>query len=125
MSAGDFDQSSVNVFGHSLSVPANIEVSAILQPLPQLCPLLLHPMLNVNLVSLITGESGRKLVEVTCFLRIGELISVKKVGLGVLIAKEKPIAARMAVTSAVLEKCAKRGDPCAGADHDDIPVRCR
>ena len=120
----DFDQGSMHVLGHSLGVSADIEVSAILQPAPQLCPFFLHPMLDVNFVGLIAGESSRELVQVTRLLRVGEFIGIEKVGLGVLVAKEEPVATRMAVTSAVLEKSAKRGDPCPRADHDDIPIRC-
>ncbi len=64
-------------------------------------------------------------MKLPCFLCGSELIPVEKIGFGVLISKEEPITARVAVASAVLEKGTERSDSSSWTDHDDIFVRGR
>ena len=59
------------------------------------------------------------------FLGSQEFIAVKEVGFLVLISEKEPIATRVAMDGAVLEKGSKRGDTSSRADHDHVAVRWR
>ena len=58
MARGDLEKRGMNIFRHSFGIATNIEVGAILQPTPKLGTFLLHPMLDVDFVSLVPRESG-------------------------------------------------------------------
>ncbi len=58
MFLNDLMQRDINIFCHSSSVAADKEVSAGLKPVEDIFALLEHSMLDVNLIRLISGESG-------------------------------------------------------------------
>ena len=58
----------MHVLGHALRVPADVEVGAFFKPAPEFGPFLFHPVLDVDLLSLVAGEGGGEFVEVAGFL---------------------------------------------------------
>src|SRR5919206_4527595 len=55
---GDVPQRLVDVPGHAGGVPADVEAGALPEPVPQLGAVLAHPVLDVDLGALVTGEGG-------------------------------------------------------------------
>lgn len=120
----DFEQGGMDILGHPLGISTHVEVGALFQPAPELSALLLHSVLNVDLLRLIPGEGGGKFMEVSGFLCGCEFVAVKEVGLCVLIPKKEPVPPCVAMLGPMLEKGPKRCDSGPGADHDDIPIGC-
>ena len=125
MLGNDRHQGCVNVFGHSLCVAADVEERTLVQPAPEFSALFFHAVLHIDFVGLISGKRGGEFVKDSGLLGSQEFLAVKEIGFLVLISEQEPIATRVAMDGAVLEKGSKRGDTGSRADHDHVAVRWR
>src|SRR5260370_35001194 len=92
--AGLFDdsmQSRIDIFGHSLGITAHVEVSAVLQPSPQISCVFQHSMLNVDFLRLIPRERRTESSENAVLFTADQFVLIKKIGAFFLIAEKYPI----------------------------------
>ena len=84
----DLDERAVHVFGHAGLVATDVEVRAVVEPFPNFCAVLFEPVLNVDLLFLVTGPSRREPVEVAAVHPAFDLFLVVVLGVLRLVAEE-------------------------------------
>ncbi|MNH12164.1 hypothetical protein D3C79_716990 [compost metagenome] len=108
----------VDVLGHAPGVTTDIEVSALLQPAPQVSALLEHALLYIDFLRLVTGEGGVQAAQVAVALPGQQFVAVIKITGGLLLAEQQPVAPTGSHRLTFLKKSPKRRNPRAWADHD-------
>src|ERR1043166_672009 len=103
----------MHIFGHPMGITAHVKIGAILEPGPQFPPLLFHSMLDVNFLGLIAGKRQIQAMQNTLLLEAAKVLFIKEVGLAMLLAEEKPVAASISLEGALFQEGAEGGDPCA------------
>ena len=94
---------------HALGIATDIDMRALLQPLPEQSGLLQHAMLYVDLLGLIARERGIQTGQHTTTQPALDLATVEKILAGALIAKEQPVGAtRRGKVCSALHAPAKR-----------------
>src|ERR1043165_4094877 len=115
---GDREQRVLDVLGHALGVATDVEVRALLQPLPELGGSLLHAVLDIDLLRLVAREGEVEAVQRAPALPVHDLVLVEEVGRALLVAEEQPVLPLGATRLAFLEEGTERRDAGARADHD-------
>src|ERR1019366_6096152 len=98
----DVEQGGVHILGHALGVATDIEISAALDPGPELGRILPHPVLHVKLEQLIPREGGVDPRHFSLREPASPFLLVEIIRRAVLIAEEHPIAPGRAAGDAVL-----------------------
>ena len=86
-------RASFDVLGHAGGVAADVEVGAALEPGVELGGVLLHAVLDVDLVGLVAGEGGVEAGEEAVLVHGEELVFVEEVEGAALLAEEEPVVA--------------------------------
>src|SRR5579862_3987204 len=108
--------------GHCAFAGGDIDEGALGEPCPQRCRLFEQAMLNINLVRLVARKRGVETGQEPVAVIILEFGLEQEIGGPALIAEHEPVAGARAKRPALLQKGAERGEPGAGADHDDRRV---
>jgi hypothetical protein len=111
-------QSFIHILGNAACVTANVEMSSLFEPIPELFCILDHAMLHVDLEILIPRKRGIEPSQHTIALIRFEFFLVEEVAARFLRAEEEPIAAFCAGRFPFLKKRAERRDACTRAHHD-------
>ena len=115
----DAVQGFIDILGHAFGITADVEVRAVLQPLPKLAGSLEHAGLDIDLFFLIAAERGVEAGEEAFLRPFDDLIVVKKVTGAFLVAEEQPVLTWSGGGLAFFNESPERGDAGAGAHHDD------
>ena len=121
-SSHDFVERVVDIFGHAVRVPADVKMSALLEPVPQLGRVLEHPVLDIDFEILVAGERRIEPGQDAVPPQRLQFIFVEKIAARFLRSEKQPVAAFGPSRSALLQKCAERRNACAGTNHDDRRV---
>src|ERR1700738_1121768 len=101
----------VDVLGHRVGRAADVQLSPVLQPSPQLRASPAHQVLHIDLLLLVPGECQVKLGEQPVGVHRLDLVAVVEVSGGVLLAEEQPVGSGGAEGGSFLQGTAERGDP--------------
>src|SRR5882672_7143998 len=119
MGRHDVDQRALDVLGHSLAIAADVNVSALGKPSPQVAADLAHAVLHVDFLIAVARPGKREPGQHACRLHRGQFVLVKEVISAALVAEEQPISSAGSRRHALLKKGAERRNSGAGTDHDD------
>src|SRR5262249_61282998 len=108
------------ILGHAFCIAADINMSAIGKPGPQVPPDLAHTILDINLFVAVARPSKRQSRQKAGRLHLPELVLVEKIEVGMLMTEEQPIATFRAGCATLLQKCTECRDPRARSDHHDL-----
>ena len=84
-------QGDIHVFCHPGSVTADKKVGTRLEPIEDVLAVLEQSILDINLVRLISGESGVESGQKALLLQLFKLLLIKEVAVATLFAKEEPV----------------------------------
>ena len=110
----------MDVFGHARFVTADVEVRAVVEPLPDFCTVFLEAVLDVDLLFLVAGPSGGELVEVAAVHPAFDLLLVVVFRVLRLVTKEEPVSTLGFVVNTLFHEGAEGSDTCTWSDHDDV-----
>src|SRR5947209_5607741 len=116
----DFSQRRIDILRHSLRVAAHEKVGALaLEPFPNFCSIVVHLMLDINLLGLIARPCAIEACEKPFFLERLEFLAVGKIAPLMLRPKKEPVLSCCSGRSALLQIRAERRHSSSGANHDD------
>ena len=115
----DFDQGVFDIACHACGVAADVEVCALLQPVPNFGGAFGDFVLDVDFVFALSAPCKVGAGEEAVFAPFAPFELVEEVVGQALVAEEEPVFAAVAIGGALLHKGAEGGDACACADHDD------
>src|SRR5262249_32185505 len=115
----DFAQHRIDIFCHSLRVAADKKVGALgVEPFPNLRGIVLHPVLDVNFLSLIPRPRAIEPREKPVLLKGLEFFAVSKIASLMLRSEEEPVLPLCPGRFAFLQVRAERRNSSSGPDHD-------
>ena len=118
----DKDERRLHVRSHAARVAAYVDMGAPLDPRVQLGRLLLHLMLDVDLLRSVTREREIKAMQLLFRQRLLPLDLIEEFAAKVPIAEEQPVSTPRSRRHAMLDEGPERRDPGAGANHDDVSI---
>src|SRR5690625_3138939 len=120
MFSHDLPERRIDILRHPFGISANIEIRPFFNPFPKLLTLFPHPVLNVDLFGLIPRKCEIETPQSSVLQKFFKILLIKKIGFEALLSKKEPVSAGTSFRLPLLEKSAKRRDPCPRPDHDDI-----
>src|SRR5689334_23267379 len=118
-------QRMVHIPRHAAGVTTHIDTGAVLQPGKEFLAMFKHAVLHVNLLFLVPRKRRFNPSENAVAPQRFQFISIEKIGLGVLLAEEKPALAARTGRLALLQEGAEWRDAGAGPNHDQSRIRRR
>src|SRR3569833_1201023 len=115
----------IYVFSHAACIAAYVEGGSVLEPIPQLGRVFLHPVLHIHFFLLVSGESCIQSCDVSVSEHRLQLLAVEKVGSSTAFSEEQPVLAFCPKLAALMQKSSEWRNPGTGTDHDHGSVRVR
>ena len=119
---GDFNECSMNVFGHVGLVAANVEICAVFKPFPNVSTVFFEAMFDVNLLFLVTRPCSCEFVQISAVHPAFNLFLVVKFSLLGLITEEQPVTTVATVENTLLHERSELSDTGARPHHDNIHI---
>lgn len=118
----DFDQGVFDIARHTCGVAADVDVCALLQPVPNFGGAFGDFVLDVDFVFALAAPCEVGAGKEAVFAPFAPFELVEEVVGQALVAEEEPVFAAVAIGGALLHKGAEGGDACACSNHDDGSV---
>ena len=98
------------------------KVRTFVQPSPQFGAVFQHPILHVDLLTLVAGERQIQPREESVIAHAHQLVAVVEAAALVLFTEEEPVGSCVPVGTPVVQESSERSDSGSGTDHDHRAV---